>query len=69
MAIAQWVLLIPGTGKRETGNGKRERESGNECTAEIRKRIQNGGITEKGLGTNFEHSIMSVDYGISFSRM
>ena len=32
------MLLIPGTGNRE-------RESGNECTAVTRQRIQNGGRT------------------------
>ena len=49
--VADWVLLIPGTGNGERGTGNRERESGNECTAVIRIRIQNGGRNHgKGSG-------------------
>ena len=39
--------------EREKGTGNRERESENECT-EFKMADE---ITEKGLGTNFEHSI------------
>ena len=38
-----WMLLIPGTGHGARGTGSGQRESGNECTAVTRLRIQNGG--------------------------
>ena len=50
-AVKPRVLLIPGTGNGQRGTGNRERESGNECTAVIRIRIQNGGRNHgKGSG-------------------
>ena len=45
------MLGVTNTGNGEQGTGNRERESGNECTAVIRIRIQNGGRNHgKGSG-------------------
>ena len=42
-SFRMFVMSVTNTGNGERGTGNRERESGNECTAVIRIRIQNGG--------------------------
>ena len=57
--------------KRERGTGNRERESGNECTAVIRIRIQSGGrkhgkrVWEPVLSTRSSNSIVGANNMVS----